>query len=140
MAKLTPEEYQEKHARRLKGSIQDIEKGIDRVTVAPGVQAAKKKDKMLTNLTKSVQDGTWARRVAGVPLEDWKSKMKTKGLVRIAGGIDDAKAKVIDFASQLLPAIDAAQAKVKAMPDLTLEDNINRMTTMAREMYKFKKK
>lgn len=140
MAKLTPEEYQEKHARRLKGSIEDISKGIDRVTVAPGVQAAKKADKMLANVTKAVQDGTWARRVAGVPLDVWKTKMKTKGLIRIAGGIDDAKDKVITFAAQLLPAIDAAQTKVKAMPDLTFEDNINRMVTMAREMKKFKKK
>lgn len=140
MAKLTPEEFADKHARRLKGSLEDMRSGIEKVTTAPGQAAAKKSAKMLANLTAKVQDGTWARRVAGVTLEDWKDKMINKGLSRVPGGIDAARQKVVDFAGQLLPAIDAAQGKVKAMPDLTIEDSINRMTTFVREMAKFKKK
>ena len=140
MARLTPEEFAEKHARRLKGSVEDIRTGVGRVTTAPGQQAAKKADKMLANLTKRVQDGTWAKRVAGVSLEDWKGKVIDKGLGRIATGIDSAHAKVVDFAGQLLPAVDTAQAKVKGLPDLTLEDSINRMNTFIREMAKFSKK
>jgi len=139
MAKLTPEQAQEKHARRLKGSIEDMRAGIGRVTEAPGAAAAKKQTKMLTNLTAKVTDGTWAKRVAAVPLEEWKSKMIDKGLPRVAGGIDAAKDKTTAFFAQLLPAVDAAQAKVKAMPDLTIDDSINRMTTFIREMAKFKK-
>jgi len=140
MSKLTPEEAADKHAKRLKGSLEEMESGVNKVTTAPGQAAAKKQTKMLANLTKAVQDGTWARRVAGVTLEEWKSKMIDKGLNRVAGGIDAARDKQINFFSQLLPAIDAAQAKVKAMADLTLEDSISRMTTMVREMAKFKKK
>jgi len=140
MSKLTPDEAADKHARRLKGAIEDMTTGVGKVTTAPGQAAAKKATKMLANLTKKVQDGTWARRVAGVTLEEWKSKMIEKGIPRVSGGIDAARGKVVDFFSQLLPAIDAAQAKVKAMPDLTLEDSIQRMTTMVREMAKFKKK
>jgi len=139
MAKLTPEEFAEKHARRLKGSVEDIRTGVQRVTTAPGQLAAKKADKMIANLTKRVQDGTWAKRVGGVSLEDWKSKMIDKGLGRIATGIDSAHGKVVDFAGQLLPAVDAAQAKVKGLPDLTLEDSINRMKTFVREMANFSK-
>ncbi|GAH46256.1 unnamed protein product [marine sediment metagenome] len=95
---------------------------------------------MLANITARVQDGTWARRVAAVPLEEWKSKMIEKGLPRVAGGIDAAKDKTTAFFAQLLPAVDAASAKVKGMPDLTIDDSINRMTTFIREMAKFKKK
>lgn len=140
MSKLTPEEATEKHARNLKGSLPDMELGIGKVTTAPGQLAAKKQVKMLANLTKKIQDGTWARRVAGVSLEEWKTKMVAKGLPRVSGGIDAAHDKQVNFFSQLLPAIDAAQAKVKGMPDLTLEDSINRMNTMVREMAKFRKK
>jgi len=140
MARLTPEQVADKHARRLKGAIGDMEEGINRVTVAPGKAAGAKAAKMLANLTAKVQDGTWKRRVEAVPLDEWKSKMISKGLPRVAGGIDAAKPKVVDFFGQLLPAIDAAQAKVKAMPDLTIEDSINRMTTFVRDMAKFKKK
>jgi len=140
MAKLTPSEFQEKHARRLKGSLPDMRAGIGRVTESPTKKAALKVEKMKAHLLEKLDDGTWARRLSAVTLEEWKSKMIDKGLARVSGGIDGAAAKVTDFASQLLPAIDAAQAKVKAMPDLTLEDSISRMTTMVREMSKFHKK
>ena len=140
MAKLSPQEFREKHARNLKNSTMDIQAGVGRVTEAPGKKAAAKADKMKANLVKSIDDGTWSKRVGAVTLEDWKSKMIDKGIGRIASGIDAAGPKVEDFAAQLLPAIDAAQAKVKGMPDMTLDDNINRMVTMTREMSKFKKR
>ena len=40
MAKLTPTEVTEKHARRLKGSIEDMRAGIARVTASPTAAAA----------------------------------------------------------------------------------------------------
>lgn len=140
MAKLTPKEAQEKHARRLKASIADIEAGVNRVTEAPGKKAAAKADKMLAGITESVRDGTWARRVGGVSLEEWKEKMVTKGVGRIAAGIDGAAAKTEDFFAQLFSYQDGLQSKLQAMPDLTLEDSINRMTTWVRDMAKFSKK
>ena len=139
MAKVTPEEYQEKHARRLKASITDITRGVERVTKSPTAAAAEKEDKMLANLTKSVQDGKWARGLKKVSLEDWKSKMINKGVQRIAGGIDGAKDKVVEFASELLPHVDSGVSKVKGMPDLTIEDSINRASTFIRHMAGFKR-
>ncbi len=38
--RLTPEEIAEKQARRLKGSLEDIRRGIDRVTVSPCVKGS----------------------------------------------------------------------------------------------------
>jgi len=140
MPRLTPEEFQEKHARRLKASLDDIRTGVARVTEAPGKKAAAKVDKLRAKILAKIDDGTWARNVGKVSLEEWKTKMTDIGVGRIAGGIDGAKAKVIDFAGQLLPHVDSGVAKVKAMPDLTLEDSIARMTTMVRHMAEFKKK
>lgn len=139
MAKLTALEFQEKHARRLSAAVEDVRKGIDRVTVNPCELAAAKQEKMLANLTASVNDGRWAAGLKRVSLEDWKDKAKNVGAGRIASGITAAKAKVIAFAEQLLPHIDAGVAKLKAMPDITLEDNIQRMTTMCRHMAEFKR-
>lgn len=138
--RVTAEEFQEKHARRLKASEPDIRAGIGRVSVAPGVEAAKKVDKLRSRLLARIDDGTWSDRVKAVPLEDWKMKAINKGIPRIATGIDGAKDKVTNFAKQLLPAVESAQTKVKAMPDLTLEDMITRSSTFIREMSKFKKK
>jgi hypothetical protein len=140
MARVTPDEFVEKHARRLKGALTDMRTGVTKVTTAPTVKAADKQDKMLAHLTEKIQDGTWASRLRKVSLEEWRTKMIDKGIPRVSGGIDAAADKVRDFASQLLPAVDAAKGKIAGMPDLTLEDSISRMESFIREMAKFKKK
>lgn len=139
MAKLTAVEFQEKHARRLKGAVEDVRKGIDRVTENPCEKAALKQDKMLTNLTAAVSSGKWAAGLKRVSLEDWKKNARDIGVNRIAAGIDGAKTKVIAFAEQLLPHIDREKAKIASMPDVTLDDNINRMTSFVRGMANFKR-
>lgn len=139
MAKLTATEFQEKHARRLKAAVEDVRKGIDRVTENPCEKAAAKQDKMLTNLTAAVTGGKWAAGLKRVSLEDWKKNARDIGVNRIAAGIDGAKSKVIAFAEQLLPHIDREKAKIAAMPDVTLDDNINRMTSFVRGMAQFKR-
>lgn len=139
MARVTAEEYQEKHARRLKASVEDIRRGIERVTTNPCELAAAKSDKMLSKLSEAVQSGKWARNLKKVSLEDWKDKMTNKGVPRISGGIDGAKEKVIAFAKDLLPHVDTGVAKVNALPDLTIDDSINRAAAFIRHMADFKK-
>ena len=139
MARLTPTEYQEKHARRLTAAVEDIRKGIDKVTENPCELAAAKQEKMLAGITAAVNDGRWARGLRRVSLEDWKDKAKNVGVGRVASGIAAAKTKVIAFAEQLLPHIDSGKAKLKTMADLTLEDNIARMNAFTRHMADFKR-
>lgn len=139
MPKLTPQEAAEKHARRLKGATQDIQAGINRVTVAPGEQAAKKQDKMRNNIVAAIDSGKWASRTRSVSLESWKKAATEKGVGRIAAGIDGARAKVEGFFSQLLPYQENLQNKVNSMPDLTFEDSIQRATEWMRGMKNFKR-
>jgi len=140
MSKLTPAEFQEKHARRLKGAIDDMRKGIEGVSQSPPGKAALKVDKMRTNILASIDSGKWAAGLNRVSLEEWKDKMINKGLNRVAGGIDGAAAKTTAFAAELLPHIDRGIETIKKLPDTTLEDNIGRMTTFVRHMAKFKRK
>lgn len=140
MAKLTPQEFREKQARRLKAAIEDMRSGVEKVTEAPTVKAAAKQEKMLNNLTEAIRSGKWGNRLKKVTLEEWKGAFVNKGLTRVASGIDGAASKVEDFAAQLLPYQDALQAKLKSMPDMTLEDSIARATTWIREMSKFQRK
>jgi ElaB/YqjD/DUF883 family membrane-anchored ribosome-binding protein len=140
MPKITPEEFVEKHARRLKGAVEDIRKGVERVTTSPGQLAAQKEAKFKAQLNAAIDQGIWKQRVSKVTVDEWKRKTVEKGLGRIASGIDASADKVRDFAQQLLPYQDGVLSKVKTMPDITLEDRINRMTTWVREMAKFRKK
>jgi len=139
MARLTATEFQDKHSRRLKAAVEDVRRGIDRVTESPTEKAAAKQDKMLTNLTAAVSSGKWAAGLKRVTLDEWKKKARDVGVNRIAAGIDAAKDKVIDFANQILPYIDRAQSEIANMPDVTLDDNINRMNTFVRRMAQFKR-
>ena len=138
MARLTPEQAQEKHARNLKNSIPDITRGIERVTEAPTLKAAAKKEKMRAGINAALDSGKWERGLKRVSLEEWKEKTITKGTGRIGAGIDGAKEKTTRFFSELFPFQDKLQAEVKKMPDVSLEDSIQRMTTWVRGMADFK--
>lgn len=135
--RVTPAEYAEKQARRLKQSLPDMEAGINRVTVAPTAQAAQKVAKWQQNVQASAQK--WARNTGAVTLDQWRTATLSKGLNRVSGGIDAAQPKVEAMAAKLLPAVEAARNKARSMPDLTLQDNIARMTTFVTEMAKFQK-
>lgn len=135
--RLTPEEFQEKHARRTKGAIADLKAGVARVTEAPGKKAAAKVEKMRSKLLESIDDGTWEKRVAAVPLEDWQKAMIEKGAGRVGAGIDGAKDKVTKFATQLIAHENSVLGRLADMADLTLEDSIARARFWIEEMNKF---
>lgn len=134
MSKLTASEYAEKWGRNLKQSTSDIRAGVERVTEAPGIKAAREGDKMLAGITRSIQDGTWQRAVAGVSLQDWQTATVQKGIGRIAAGVDGAMTKQVSMAEKLLAAVDSVKAQVDQMPSTTLEDRIQRMVSFARGM------
>lgn len=136
---ITPAEFREKHARRLKGSVEDIRRGVNAVTESPTAAAADAQEKMLSRLTERVTDGTWARRLRAVSLSDWKTAMLEKGVGRIAAGIDNASPKVEAFATELLAYESTLQLTIDRMPDVTLEDSISRMTTWVRGMADFRR-
>lgn len=138
MAKVNAQEYAEKWGRRLKGSTEDIRRGINRVSEAPGIAAARQADLMLAKVTESISSGRWAAKVSEVPLEEWKKKTMDKGLGRIASGVDAAAATQVAMATKLLADVDAAVAVVNQTPRGDLEANITRMTTFVREMSKSK--
>lgn len=134
---ITPEEFAEKHARRLKQSVEDIRLGVSRVTVAPTSLAAAKQDKMLARLQASVTSGKWAARLRAVTVEQWKMATIDKGLNRIAAGIDAAHDKQVVFAGQLLSYENTLLTTIEKMPDLTIEDSVSRATAWIRGMSKF---
>lgn len=138
MARLNPSEYAEKWGRRLKGSTEDIRRGIQRVTEAPGVAAAAAQDLMKSKINEAIDNGTWASQVRSVTLQDWQGAATNKGLQRIGAGVDAAQPRQVAMAERLLAAVDASAAAARRLPKGTLEDSINRMTTFAREMNKRK--
>lgn len=139
MARVTADQATSKWSTNLKGATTYIRDGVERVTTSPTEKAASKADKMLAGVQKAVQDGKWQAGLRRVSLEDWKRATVDKGIGRIAAGVDGATTKMTNFFSEVLPHIDRGVEKVKAMPDLTLEDSINRSATFIRHMADFKR-
>ena len=135
VAKVTPQEYADKWARRTAAAVPDYRAGVARVTEAPGQKAAAKVDKMRQNVNAALDSGKWESRVAGVTLPEWKSAAIEKGAARIGAGVEAAKGDMVRFGTELLQHTDTVAAEVAAMPDLSLADRIQRavhnMTRMA---------
>jgi hypothetical protein len=140
VAKVTGAEAAEKWARRLSSAGPDIQRGIDRVTTAPGEAAVRQQDKMTQNFGESVSSGRWASKTRQVTLESWKASARDKGVARIAQGVQAALPAQGARYDRLLGAVDAAAAKANAMPSTTLEQRLERANTFARTMHQSKGK
>jgi len=134
LAKVTPSEFADKWGRRLKASTEDMRRGAQKVTEAPSVKAIAAKEKMKQKLIASIEDGTWERQLGLVTLDDWRKAFVETGIGRVSSGVDKAGAKMNRFGAWLIPTVEAGQNKISGMPDITLDDSINRMVTFTRHM------
>ena len=140
MAKQNAQDVAAKWAQRLSGATNEIKAGVMATTVAPSTKAIAKKDKFRQNLLRSIDNGDWEAGLAKVTLPMWQKAMLDKGLGRIASGAQAAQGDFGNFMQELLPYQESVSNQISSMPDLTLEDNIQRMATYVREMSKFKRK
>lgn len=122
-------------ASRLGQSGDKIKAGVQGVTTAPGLTAARQKDVWAANV--AAAKDKWATRVAGVSLPEWQSAMIDKGLNRIASGATAAQPKFAEFMTQLLPHIERGRSNLA--PRGNLEQNIGRMVAFSRHMATFKR-
>lgn len=122
-----------KWATNLSGSTQRITDGVNSVTTAPGLAAARQADVWLANLQASAPK--WKTKVAAVSLTDWQQAMINKGVPRIASGAQQAQPKMESFLNKFLPYVYSGKASLP--PRGNLEQNIARAVQMMRHNAKF---
>lgn len=137
MPKITPTQAADEWANRLSGSTEKMKRGIEAVQSSPMEKAANSKEKMLRNLTEAVNNGKWERGLRSVSLSDWKAATIAKGIPRVSQGAMAAKPKMQSFFTRLFPYQESLQAQIADMPDLTIEDSIQRATAWMRGMHNF---
>jgi len=136
MARVTAEQFRKKHAERVSGSVEYVKQGVNRVTEAPGKKAAAKADKAKAGYVAAIETGKWAKRVASVSLDDWKTATLAKA-DRIPSGVEAAADKILSFAEQLLPFQDKVVSEINTMPDLTPSQRDQRMLKNVQRMREF---
>jgi len=139
MPKVTPEEGAKKLIANARAAAPHIADQVRKVTTAPTATAATKLDKMRTNFNAAIDSGKVQAGLQRVSLSDWQNAMITKGVPRIAQGLEQAEGKIVEFNRQFYPYLERVQSEVSAMPDTTLEDGIARMTHNVRQIAKFKR-
>lgn len=135
--RLTPAEAMAKWQQRTAGATQETMAGINRVTEAPGLKAAAKSQKWLAAVTAA--EPKFKANVAAVSLEQWKKAAIEVGVPRIASGVQAKGYKYSNFANDFFPWLDQGVQRVHQMPDITLEDAINRVGAMMRHNAAFKR-
>lgn len=138
--RLSADRISEKWNRHMKAAVPDIQAGLDAMTVDPGQKAVEAQDKMKQNLIKSIDEGIWAKRRLEVSKADFVRITKEKVAKNLNTGVDAGMPKRKKFDGWLVGRLNAILPEIAAMPDMTLEDSMQRvrrqMEHMAAEKYK----
>jgi hypothetical protein len=135
----TPAQVAAKFASNLGSATTSIQNGVQAVTQSPTAAAANAVTKWQQKMAQPSTASKFVAGLNGVSLQSWQSAMINKGLPRIASGAQAAIPKMTAFYNDFLPFVAGVQAKVKAMPSLTLTDSANRMLANMNAIAAYKK-
>jgi len=137
MGKLDAQAATKKWVQNLSASSESITRGVQGVTVAPGVAAGNAMQLWLNRIQQSADK--WKRNVSAVSLQDWQNAMLTYGIPRIAQGAQAKQGKFERFASSFFPHLQIGMDKVKAMPKGDIGASIARATTMIQHNHAYRR-
>jgi len=138
--RMTGSDFHEKHSKNLKAAGEEIRKGVEAVTEAPGKKAAARKDVYVARMQDSKVHDRWAKNVGKVSLEDWKKDMLEKGVGRISAGLDRSAAKIADFGDKLISHIKSIKPAFDERRPVTLDEAAAKASDWIKAMGKFKYK
>ena len=134
----TPASRAEKWARRTSAAGADWQAGVQAVTDAPGAKAAAQADAWQQRLSLPETKEKFRRGVGSVPLEEWKTKTAAAS-GRFTGGATAAQDKMARHQQNVEAHMEAGLRQLNQMPNVTLEDRINRTAFWMRHMASYKK-
>lgn len=137
MTRVSPQEGAEKWARNTAAATQDVIRGVERVTQAPGAKAAAQSGKWLQKVSQAEQK--FRENVSAVPLVEWQEATKA-GAGRIASGVQAKKGKAEKFAQAFYAHLDRGAQAINSMPTTTVEDGIAKAAAQIRHNAAFRRR
>jgi hypothetical protein len=132
---LDPTAATAKWVSRMQAAAPEITAGVNAVSEAPGVAAAKQAHAWLTRITASVDK--WKRNVSAVTLEQWKTAMIDRGIPAINAGVNAKSGNYQAYAVKAYPYIQTGVNHVKGMPKGTLAQSQARAAYFIEYMSKY---
>lgn len=136
MARVSPQEGAEKWKRNTSAATQDVIRGVNRVTEAPGAKAARASGKWLARVSQA--EPKFKANTAAVPLADWQ-KATTDGAARIASGVQAKGHKMEAFATAFYAHLDQGAQAINSMPTNDLESSIAKAAAQMRHNAAFRR-
>jgi hypothetical protein len=137
---ISPDQLTKNWQQGMTNNVKKIQDAVGRVTENPAQKAMAAKDKWVQGVQRAANEGRFEAGLSNVTLQDWKNNTIQKIGERMQGGVTAAGPKFQKFASYLISTVNAAKSVVDAMPNMTLNDSIQRaaafMTYMSENPYK----
>lgn len=137
MTRVSPQEGAEKWARNTAAATQDVVRGVERVTQAPGTKAAAASGKWLNKVSQAEEK--FKTNVGAVSLADWQQATRD-GASRIASGVQAKKGKAVKFAEAFYAHLDRGAQAINNMPTTTVEDGIAKAAAQIRHNAAFRRR
>lgn len=130
----------EKYDRNARNAGPSYEAGIKAVSVDPTAEAVKARATFEAKMTDPKTFEKWEAGLNRWDADSWKKRTLAKGVKRYPDGIREGIEEYKKFAEEFKPHLEAGQAKVKEMSNVTLEDSIARSAAMIRHNAEFKRR
>lgn len=136
----TPVEIAEKQIKRATAAVGDYKQGVQNVEVSPTEEAAKKVQEYKAGVIAAADDGSYEEGLRAVSKQEWIDRTVSKGGDNYAKGVERSRDKIIDFQTQFSPVRESVKGQVRAMPNSTFEERMQRMDANARGLHEFRYK
>jgi len=136
---VTPQQWSEGWQSGMRNAVPKIQRGVAAVTESPTAKAAGKKDAWLAGVNRAHMDGSYERGCLSVTLQAWKDLTAAKVATSLPTGVTAAAAKVTNIATQLTAHINQALPTVNAMPKVTLQDSVAKVSAWMTHMAAFRR-
>ena len=136
--RVSPQQGATNWQNRFGGSGEAYRAGVNAVQEAPNQAAARALPRWIESVTSQKVKDKYVAKNNAVTLEQWKKNASEIGAGRLSSGAQKGVSKMQAFATSFYPFLDAGLAKISSMPNVTLEDRVNRAVAMMRYNATFK--
>jgi hypothetical protein len=127
-----------KWVTRTQAASQDYTTGVQNTDKDPTALAIAQGQRYITRVQDAFNSGKWANGLRRAGKAGWQTATLAKA-GNFSTGVAAAESKMQAAMAALLPFEASLQSRIASMPNVTLQDRINRATTWITEMAKYQK-